>query len=78
MQTLTTLIACRGNNEDIVGGTVPYGIGKEWVGSAGGGQFAATDIDKMSAGLHSLRDGSGEVQLGTGRNRAILSVTEDW
>ena len=77
METLATLVAGGGNDKDIIAGTIPDSVGEQWMGRAGGRKFAPADVDIMSACLNSLRDGSGEIELGTGNDRTIGPIPEN-
>jgi hypothetical protein len=78
METFAAFVTCSGNDKDVVDRTVPNGIGEELMSSARRGEFTAADIYDMSSRLYSLRDCSGEIELGAGSYRTIGSSSENW
>ncbi len=77
METLTALIARGGYNKNAISCTALNGIGEEWISSARWGKLPPADVDNVSTFLNGLCDGSCQVKLGAGGNRAINSICED-
>jgi hypothetical protein len=77
VQTLATLVTSSGNDKDIAVSAILDNVGEQWMGSARGREFAPADINNVSACLRGLRDGAGKVELRTGRDRTLGSISEN-
>jgi hypothetical protein len=77
MDAIETLIACSGNDQNAVGGAVPDSVGKERMGSAGGGEFTPANVDNLSAFPNRLCDGTCKVELETRYQGAADAVFEN-
>jgi hypothetical protein len=54
METIASLIACCGYDQDAIVGAVPDGIGKQWVGFPARNKLTTADVDDVDSLLSSL------------------------
>src|SRR5262249_58731763 len=73
---VAALVAGSGHDQDAASGAMPDRVREEWVGRAGGGEFASADVENLRPALNRLGDAAGEVELGAGGQIAIRAIVE--